>query len=259
MRFVIVLSFTISILISCDKKTSEIEGTSDSLSMGYAVLRTIPHDVKNFTEGIVMYDNKILESTGLNGQSWIAEVDPTTGQSNKKVILDNRYFGEGITVLNKKIYQLTYQEKTGFIYEVSTYKKMGEFNYETEGWGITHDNKNLIMSDGTDKLYFLDTLSLQVNRTLSVTDLGRRVKKLNELEFCDGYIFANVWETSLIVKIDPANGNVVGRLDLSRLTNDIKRMYPESDVLNGIAFDQNLNALLVTGKYWPLSYLITVK
>ena len=259
MRLVTVLGFTISILISCGKKSSETAVTSDSLSMGYVVLRTMPHDVRSYTEGLIIYDDKILESTGLNGQSWIAEVDPSTGQSNKKIILDNRYFGEGITVLNKKIYHLTYQEKTGFIYDVSTYEKIGEFNYKTQGWGITHDNTSLIMSDGTDKLYFLDTLSLQVNRTLSVTDSGRKIKKLNELEYCNGYIFANVWETSMIVKIDPANGNVVGRLDLSRLTNDSKRMHPQSDVLNGIAFDQNLNALLVTGKYWPLSYLITVK
>ena len=140
-----------------------------------------------------------------------------------------------------------------------TYKKIGEFKYNTPGWGIAHDNKNLIMSDGTDKLYFLDTTNFQVVRTLTVTDPGGRIKNLNELEYIDGYVFANVYETAMILKIDPAKGKVVGRLDLSPLTNEIKRMYPNTDVLNGIAYDQNSKALLVTGKLWPKSYLIRVQ
>ena len=138
-----------------------------------------------------MYENKLLESTGLNNRSWIAEVNIASGDHDKRVLLDSQYFGEGITALNKKIYQLTYQDKVGFIYNATSFKKIGEFNYKTEGWGITHDNKNLIMSDGTHKLYFLDTANQHVIRTLAVTDpAGGKVKNLNELEYIAGYIFA---------------------------------------------------------------------
>lgn len=234
-------------------------GTDDTLALTYSVLSTFPHDEEAFTEGLVIYNNKILESTGLNDRSWIAEVNTTSGKHEKKIILDKQFFGEGITVLNNKIYQLTYREKAGFIYDATTYKKTGEFKYNTEGWGITHDSVNLIMSDGSNKLYFLDTTNLAVVRTLAVTDpSGGKISKLNELEYITGSIFANVYETSMIVKIDPNNGKIIGRLDLAVLTNEIKRMYPNTYELNGIAYDRNVNALLVTGKNWPKSYLIKV-
>ena len=227
------------------------------MAIGYSVVSTLPHNTDAYTQGLIIHNNKVLESTGQKGHSWIAEVNPGSGNHDKKVTLDSRYFGEGITVLNNKIYQLTWEEKVGFIYDADTYKKLGEFQYNTPGWGITHDNKNLIMSDGTDKLYFLDTTNLNVIRTLTVTDpSGVRVKNLNELEYIDGYIFSNIYETALILKIDPKSGKVVGRLDLSTLANEIKRMYPNADVLNGIAYDKNSRALLVTGKLWPKSYLI---
>jgi glutamine cyclotransferase len=248
------------ILWSCgDKQSTEEEPTTDSLALNYSVVSTLPHNAQAYTQGLVIYNNKVLESTGQKGHSWIAEVNPGSGQHEKKVTLDTRYFGEGITVLNDKIYQLTWEEKTGFIYDAKTYKKLGEFKYNTPGWGLTHDNKNLIMSDGTDKLYLLDTTNLKVIRTLTVTDpAGTKIKNLNELEYVDGYVYANVYETSIILKIDPATGKVVGRLDLSALANEIKRMYPNTDVLNGIAYDKNSRALLVTGKLWPKSYLIRV-
>jgi glutamine cyclotransferase len=247
-------------LSSCgDKQSTEDKTPTDSLALNYSVVSTLPHNAEAYTQGLVIYNNKVIESTGQKGHSWIAEVNPGSGQHEKKITLESRYFGEGITVLNDKIYQLTWEERTGFIYDARTYKKLGEFKYNTSGWGITHDNKNLIMSDGTDKLYFLDTTKLQVIRTLTVTDPGKaKVKNLNELEYVDGYVFANVYETAMILKIDPATGKVVGRLNLSALANEIKRMYPNSDVLNGIAYDKNSKALLVTGKLWPKSYLIRV-
>jgi glutaminyl-peptide cyclotransferase len=248
------------ILSSCgDKQNTEDKAATDSLALNYSVVSTLPHNAEAYTQGLVIYNNRVIESTGQKGHSWIAEVNPGSGQHEKKVTLDNRYFGEGITVLNGKIYQLTWEEKTGFVYDADTYKKVGEFKYNTPGWGITHDNKNLIMSDGTDKLYFLDTTNLQVVRTLTVTDPGQgKLKNLNELEYIDGYVYANVYETAMILKIDPASGKVVGRLDLSPLSNEIKRMYPNTDVLNGIAYDKNSKALLVTGKLWPKSYLIRI-
>lgn len=258
MRFLVTLTVIALIVSACgDKQNNEVGEPVDSLALKYSVVSTLPHNAEAYTQGLIIYDNKVLESTGQKGHSWIAEVNPGSGQHEKKVTLDSRYFGEGITVLNNKLYQLTWEEKTGFIYDAKSYKKLGEFKYNTPGWGLTHDNKNLIMSDGTDKLYFLDTLNLQVVRTVTVSDpTGSKVKSINELEYIDGYVFANVYETALILKIDPANGKIVGRLDLSPIANEIKRMYPNTDVLNGIAYDKNSKALLVTGKLWPKSYLI---
>jgi glutamine cyclotransferase len=255
--FVVALPF---ILMSCGEKKNAIsESPVDSMAITYSVLKTLPHFTDAYTQGLTIHNSKLYESTGQNGKSWVAEVDPGSGNHDKKIILDNRYFGEGMTILNNKLYYLTWQSKIGFIYDAKTYKQIGEFNYNTEGWGLTHNEKDLIMSDGTEKIYFLDSAKLTVTRTLTVTDNGARVKNLNELEWVNGYIFANVYETSRIVKIDPSTGKVVGRLDLSTIVEEIKRMYQNTAELNGIAFDKNSNALLVTGKLWPKSYLIRLQ
>jgi glutamine cyclotransferase len=256
---VALLFFALIFFAGCNtKKNIEQPVEPDHSVLSYEVITVLPHDELAFTQGLTIFNNKILESTGQNG-SWIAEVDPGSGTQDKKVTLGNQYFGEGITVLNNKIYQLTWKNKVGFIYDASSYKKLGEFNYGTEGWGITTDKKNLIMSDGTEKLFFIDTASLKVSRTVNVMEKNLPVKKLNELEYIGGYVYANVWETPVIVKIDPANGNVVGKLDLSVITNEIESMYPRADVLNGIAFDARSKALLITGKLWPKAYLIRIK
>jgi len=249
-----------ALLASCgEKKTSESERPVDSLAISYTVLKTLPHNPDAFTEGLTIQDNKVFESTGQHGTSWVAEVDPGSGTHDKKVILDRQYFGEGMTILNNKMYYLTWQTKIGFIYDAKTYKQIGEFKYDTEGWGLTHNNKELIMSAGTEKLYFLDTTNLAVTRTLTVTYQGEKMKNLNELEYVDGYVFANVYETNRIVKIDLSNGKVVGRLDLSALADEIKRMYPNALELNGIAYDKNSKAFLITGKNWPKTYLIRLQ
>jgi glutaminyl-peptide cyclotransferase len=259
LRLVSLSILSLILLSGCKPKKNEEQAiTSDPLLINYDIIATLPHDEHAFTQGLTIYKNKIIESTGQNN-SWIAEVDPGSGKQDKKVTLDSRYFGEGITVLNNKIYQLTWKNKVGFIYDSKTYKQIGEFNYTTEGWGITSNNVNLIMSDGSEKLYFLDSLTLKVARTLPVTEQNSPVKKLNELEFVNGYIYANVWETPFIVKIDPSNGKVVGKLNLTSIANEIKSMYPTADVLNGIAFDANSKALLITGKLWPKTFLIRLK
>jgi glutamine cyclotransferase len=248
------------LLASCgEKNTDDSVAPKDSLSISYTILKTLPHNSEAFTQGLTIYNNKVIESTGQNGRSWIAEVDPGSGIHNKKVILDNRYFGEGITVFNNKIYYLTWQTKIGFVYDANTYNLLREFKYNTEGWGLTHNNENLIMSDGSEKLYFMDTTNFSVIRTVAVTDEGGKVKNLNELEYIDGYVFANVYETPWIVKIDPLSGKVVGRIDLSVLVAEIKRMYPNTAELNGIAYDQNSKSLLITGKLWPKTYLIRLQ
>jgi glutaminyl-peptide cyclotransferase len=252
-----------AILFSCgDSKTSEHPEVRDTTLLSYTVLSVLPHNAEAFTQGLIIHNNKILESTGQNGTSWVGEVDPATGNHDKKINLSSDYFGEGITILNNKLYYLTWKTKVGFVYDANTYKKLSEFTYDPkikEGWGLTHDNTNLIMSDGTDKIHFLDTTNLQVVKTISVRDGSMRIKKLNELEYVDGYIYANVWETNWIVKIDPKTGNVAGKLDLSSLGNEIRAQYPTADVMNGIAYDRNSRAFLVTGKWWPKAYLIRIQ
>ncbi|HTJ51761.1 MAG TPA: glutaminyl-peptide cyclotransferase [Cyclobacteriaceae bacterium] len=250
--------FSLLLLSSCGKKGTTTETAYDSLAIKYTIISTLAHDPKAFTQGLVIFNNKILESTGQD-DSWIAEVNPASGEQDKKVTLNEQYFGEGITVLNNKIYQLTWTSKVGFIYDASTYKQLGEFTYATQGWGITNDGKNLIMSDGSEKLYFLDTTTLKVNHSIIVMDGNSPIKKLNELEYINGAVYANIWETPLIVKIDPATGKVIGRLDLSLITSEIHQLYPGADVLNGIAYDANSKAILVTGKFWPKAYLLKIK
>jgi len=256
------LLIVLGIFVSCNRsKNTEKPNGADVPSIGYEILTTLPHDTGAFTEGLVIHHDRIFESTGNNGQSWISEVDPTSGVSNKKIILPQEYFGEGIAILNNKIYQLTYTTKKGFVYDAVTYKKIRDFNYAPaikQGWGLTHNGKHLIVSDGTDKIHFMDTSDFSVSKSITVTHGQSKITKLNELEYIDNFIFANIWETSLIVKIHPDTGKVVGVLDLSALTNEIERAYPHADVLNGIAYDKNSRALLITGKYWPKSYLIRI-
>jgi glutamine cyclotransferase len=247
------------LLTGCGKeKEKKPVAEKDTLQMAYTIRTEWVHDKNAFTQGLEIHDGKLYESTGQN-QSWIGIVDINTGKPDKKVILDDAYFGEGITIINNKIYQLTWQNKVGFIYDLKTFKKIGEFTYPTEGWGITHDSTHLIMSDGSEKLTFLDTVSLKPVRTVTVRDEHGPVKKLNELEYVNGFVFANIWETSTIVKIDPQTGKVVGRLDLSALTRDAKMRNPHSDVLNGIAYHPGTHLFLITGKLWPMIYVLQIK
>ncbi len=249
------LLFIILLLASCSPNKKQIETETGYSVLKYSTRAVLPHDNQAFTEGLIIHNGKVFESTG-GENSWIAEVDLETGTQNKKVRLDKAYFGEGITILNNKIYQLTYKTKVGFIYDLSTYQKIGEFSYEREGWGITHNNHQLIVSDGTETLYFLDSIDLTVARKISVKENGAAAKNLNELEFIEGYIFANQWTTNYILKIDPSNGEVVGKLDLSEFAKKAKWMYPQADVLNGIAYNEKTKDILITGKFWPLSFFI---
>jgi glutamine cyclotransferase len=238
-------------LVSACSPKKESGETDEFVLIPYSIHRIFPHDTEAFTQGLAVANGKLIESTGQYGSSWIAEVDIATGKQDKKVILDKEYFGEGVTVLNNKVFQLTWKNNTGFIYDFRTYEKIGEFKYDREGWGITHDNVHLIVSDGTDQLYFLDTLTLEPIRTLKVTEKGIPVDHLNELEFIEGYIYANKWQTNFILKIDPATGDVVGRLDLTKVAEAVYPGNPNADVLNGIAYEPRSKMILVTGKLWP--------
>lgn len=242
---------------SSDKEQKQISET-DSLQINYNIRSLWPHDPEAFTQGLLIHKGELFESTGQFGTSWIGVVDINTGKVDKKVVLDNRYFGEGIAILNNKIFQLTWQNKVGFVYDLKTFNKIKEWTYNSEGWGLTHDNVNLIMSDGSDKLHYLDTVTLDILKTVKVTDDKGPVKNLNELEYIEGFVFANVWQTNIILKIDPATGKVVGRLDLSQLASDARKASPKIDVLNGIAWHPDTRSFLVTGKNWPNIYILKI-
>lgn len=249
------LLFSLS-MVSCTNKKEERQQQKDLVP--FVVQNTFPHDLKSFTQGLVIHNGQLYESTG-QSNSWIGIVDIRTGMADKKIQLPATYFGEGITILNNKIYQLTWQDSIGFVYDLSSFNKLREFRYPREGWGITHDSTHLIMSDGTNKLYFLDTLTFDVRKSLSVVHNGKPLTSLNELEYVNGFIYANVWQTNLIAKINASTGMAEGFLDLSPLTRQAGMINPNQDVLNGIAWHAGTQSLLVTGKYWPLIYILKVK
>lgn len=224
----------------------------------FRIVRTLPHDTMAFTQGLVVHAGGFVESTGQNGQSSIRLVDIATGKVRRMVRLADRYFGEGMTVLDGKAYMLTWLTQTGFVFDVATLKQTGTFTYAGEGWGLTNDGTNLIMSNGTNMLTVLDPASFRVVRAISVTLDGRSVTLLNELEWVDGEIWANVWRTNEIVRIDPATGVVKGVVDCTGILPEME-MTMATDVMNGIAYDPSAKAVYVTGKNWPHVYQIDVR
>jgi glutaminyl-peptide cyclotransferase len=221
------------------------------------------HDTALFTEGLLVHDGQLYESTGspdANRKSLIGINDLKTGNFIQKVALTNKeLFGEGIVFLKDKLYQLTYKNHLGFIYDAKTFKQTGQFAIPKEGWGLTTDGSNIIMSDGTDTLTFLHPDDLKPLKKLPVTENGKRRDSLNELEYIKGYIYANIWLTNHIVKINPADGKVVGELDLSPLAFKASLTRDGGDVLNGIAYDSTTDMVFVTGKLWPHVYQIQLR
>lgn len=231
-------------------------------AIGFAVKNIYPHDTSSFTEGLLVHEGQLYESTGspdgTNYASWMGPVDLKTGKPDRKIVLDSTYFGEGITIFNGKIYQLTYQEHKGFVYDARTFKKLQEFTYPGEGWSLTHDSAYLIMSDGSSNLQYLDPNTLKVVKITSVADNNGPVGNINELEYINGFIYANKWQTNLILKIDPASGAVVGTIDISSLEREAKSKFPNAQETNGIAYDAAANKMYVTGKCWPNLYEIAI-
>jgi glutaminyl-peptide cyclotransferase len=255
MRLIALFSLALAVA-ACSKKDKERVTTN---FIPFELVRIFPHDASAFTQGLVIHNGKLYESTGQYGTSWIAEVDIATGKQQKKVNLDKKYFGEGITILNNKIYHLTWQTHEGFVYDASSYEKLKSFEYPYEGWGITHNDQKLILSDGTSKIHFLDTVTLKEEHTITVKESGQEIGQLNELEYIDGFIYANLWQTAYIVKINPTTGEVVGRLDLSSLAAEVSKFNGNFDVLNGIAYEKKSKSFLVTGKLWPVLFAIKLK
>ena len=220
---------------------------------GVAIAATYPHDQAAFTEGLFFQDGSLYESTGEIGESGFRQSDVATGRVIRSYDLPAPYFGEGIVPWKGRLYQLTWKDQKGFIYGLKDFASVGDFSYTGEGWGATHNDRAIIMSDGTSTLRFLDPESLQTLSTLKVTVGGCPVAKLNELEWVDGQIYANIWQTSLIARIDPKTGAVTSFLDISALGP--KDRGPD-DVANGIAYDAAGKRLFVTGKRWPQLYQV---
>lgn len=217
-----------------------------------------PHDPDAFTQGLVYVDGYLYESTGRQGKSSIRMVDLSTGKVLRKYDLASKYFGEGLTGWRKDLVQLTWQSHLGFVYDRATFKWKRSFQYDGEGWGLTHNDKQLILSDGTSFLRFLDPQSLVETRRISVIDEeGHAVTNINELEFVRGVIYANIWGTDLIARISPQTGRVLGWIDLTGLMD--KSLFKDPDaVLNGIAYDPKGDRLFVTGKLWPKLFEIRI-
>ena len=222
------------------------------------VAAAYPHDAAAFTQGLVIRDGEFFESTGLHGASSVRRVDLKTGEVKQIVPLDERIFGEGITVLGDELFLVTWQNKIGYVFDRETLAFERSFRYGGEGWGLTDDGPHLILSDGTAVLRFLDRQDARVVKRLPVRDGGRLVENLNELEYVDGEIYANVWHSDRIARIDAKNGEVVGWLDGSPLRREVRLGDPEQDVLNGIAYDRDAKRVYVTGKRWPKLFEVEV-
>ncbi|HYR44310.1 MAG TPA: glutaminyl-peptide cyclotransferase [Terriglobia bacterium] len=223
---------------------------SAQTNYGYRVVKSYPHDRTAFTQGLEYHDGFLYEGTGLVGRSSLRKVNLETGQVLQSFDVPPPFFGEGITVLNQKIVQLTWQSQTGFVYDKSSFRIISSFNYPGEGWGMTNDGKQIYMSDGTSQIRVWDPAALKEVRRITVKDGSREVTALNELEFVRGEILANVWQTDRIARISPADGKVLGWVDLSGILP--KADHPEAEsVLNGIAYDAAGDRLFITGKLWP--------
>lgn len=259
-----------TLLTGCTNDTPVSENNNNTIktedlvpSIDYTLVKTTPHDSLAYTEGLLFHNGVLYESTGSpesnpDLRSILGTVDMKTGKLEKKAELNhNQYFGEGIVILNEKIYQLTYKNQTGFVYDLKTFKQTGTFTYKNkEGWGMTTDGKQIIMSDGTNMLTYLDPNTLKPSKTLNVTNGGYSEDNLNELEYIKGYIYANIWTKNYVVKIDPETGKVVGLLDLSSIADNAHQRNPNVDVLNGIAYDPLTDKIYVTGKLYRDLYEI---
>jgi len=254
-------SVTAALVCSLDAQTHQVQRLppvgSQAPVAGYAVTKVYPHDPRAFTQGIEFRDGVLYEGTGLNGQSTLRKVELATGKVLQQTAVSPEYFGEGITSWGDTVVQLTWQSQLGFIYDRATFKQLRTFRYMGEGWGLTHNATDLIMSDGSASLRFIDPKTMMEKRRLLVTDAGIIIRDLNELEWVNGEIYANIWQTNFIARISPASGKVLGWIDLTGL------LSPEDqrggvDVLNGIAYDGTARRLFVTGKLWPKLFEIRI-
>lgn len=223
---------------------------------GYSVVRTYPHDRGSFTEGFFVLDGQFWESTGLEGRSYIRRIDIESGRTLQQYTVPSQYFGEGIVAFGNELFELTYKSGIAFVYDKKTFQLKKTFKYSGEGWALTTDGKRLIFSDGSHFLKFLDPATFKETGRITVMDAGKPVEQLNELEYIKGEIWANVWTSNRVARIDPKSGQVNSWVDLSGLLSVMERAG--TDVLNGIAYDSKTDRIFVTGKFWPKVFEIKV-
>ena len=253
MLFILGLSVLLAVAsgFSCsDTSESPVPSNSDAIIYTYNVVNTYPHDRTAFTQGLVFEDNVLYEGTGQYGHSTLRRVELETGDILQIRELSDQFFGEGITTYGDEVIQITWKSNVGFVYDKNSFELLQQFSYPTEGWGITHDGTRLIMSDGTSTLRFLDPQTFEEIGQIEVFDNDTPIARLNELEYIQGEIYANVWQEDWVIRIAPQTGQVVGWIDLRGLLTEEDHSEPV-DVLNGIAYDVETGRLFVTGKWWP--------
>lgn len=268
-----ILSYLLPALVfyscSCKNNTPPDTSPNDNNSnpappvLSYNVVKVYPHDTASFTEGLFIHDNAFYESTGLEGKSKLRKINIESGKPEQEIKLDSIHFGEGISIINDKLYQLTWQEHKVFVYDAKTLKKISEMQWPFEGWGMTTDGKQLIISTGSSNLYFVNPDNFKIIKQVGVSDNYGPVGNINELEYVNGVVYANQYETNYILKIDPETGKVTAKIDLSGILNSSNIPHDPSkydiqsgNVLNGIAFDSTKNSFYVTGKLWPAVFEI---
>lgn len=261
------LSMILIVLVACDQKPTTVSTAPASVDsrpapewksfphLSYEVIRDLPHDAGAYTQGLLLSQGHWIESTGGNGQTSLRQVDKESGKVLVKKDLAENFFGEGVAEWQGKLFQLTWKNQQGFVYDAKTLQWQKNFPYSGEGWGLTTDGTDLIMSNGSERLRFLDPQSFRMLREVTVRRDGKPVTQLNELEFVEGEIFANVWFSEEVLRINPADGTVVGVIDLSGIDRNETRKQRDH-VLNGIAYDPVARELFVTGKCWPKIYQI---
>jgi glutamine cyclotransferase len=241
-----------------DGAVTDSTSTTRTPSYTFEVVTEHPHDPGAFTQGLLWHEGRLFESTGEVGTSNIREVDLKTGRVIRQRDLAPPHFGEGIVIFGDKLYQITWKTNKAFVYDWKTFAPTGEFTYEGEGWGLTTDGTSLIMSNGSSTLIYRDPKTFVAQKAITVTDHGNAVSQLNELEWVKGEIWANVWQSEQIARIDPATGNVLGWIDLTGILPSLDRTGTE-DVMNGIAYDAEKDRIFVTGKLWSKLFEITLK
>jgi glutamine cyclotransferase len=222
--------------------------------MSHSIVDTFPHDTSSYTQGLTIYKGDMYEGTGNYGFSKLRQVDMKTGKAFREIPLDKKYFGEGITILNDTVYQLTWKEKTVLVYTLKDFKKRKELMVDFEGWGLTNDGKNLIVSTGGSDLNYYEPSTMKLIKTQTVIDGSSPTHDINELEFINGFVYANQYQAPYIFKIDPATGQIVAKADLTGMWDRIKAIDPDADVPNGIAYDAATKKIYITGKWWPELY-----
>ena len=251
----IMVKIVVILLITLCIPSSSIANIYPEGNYKVKVLEALPHDVNAYTQGLFFHKGKLYESSGQYGKSFFREVDTRKGTTLRSFALQSKYFAEGATVIDNRLYLLTWMEKTVFVYDIDTFKQLGTLHNPREGWGLTSDSKHLIMSDGTSTIYFMDPMTFREIKKIDVSQKGKKIRYLNELEYIDGYIWANIYESDTIVIIDPTNGNVISTIDCKGLLHPSLR-NSKTDVLNGIAYNHDTGDIYLTGKYWPQMFRI---